>query len=227
MDTLLTPGRTIRVFTVGIAAVISLYAIVAFLAEPLRTLAANTAVVNLTVAAGITNNCTGPVSLGTITGDGDTGTYSGARATTCTVRTNDSAGYTLAWRILTGSGHNGVGQSGTGFLNDGAGNKITSYFPAVANTPETWNFTDQTKALWGGRLSSTSTTVSTATWGTDASTEKWLNVGTGSYTIATRTSATTNGGDSEVIGFRAQIGTSKIQPTGTYTATVTFTATAS
>lgn len=219
---LLSPARRIRVFTVGIAAAVSLYGMVMLLAEPLHALAAADAenvAVNLTVASTITNTCTTPVSLGTINGTGDTGAYNSGRATACTVITNNSEGYTLAWKVTTGSGGTNTGKMISQFEDT-----IAAYTPAADSTPETWSVA-AAASEWGGRLSSTSTTVNTGTWGTDASSEKWLNVGTGSYTIATRSTETAGGGDTENVGFRSEIGASKIQPTGNYTVTVVLTAT--
>ncbi len=65
-------------------------------------------------------------------------------------------------------------------------------------------------------------------WGTDVNgaNDRWLNVATGStVNIAKRNSETSISGDTELIAFRAIIGTSKIQPTDTYKVTVVFTAT--
>jgi hypothetical protein len=65
-------------------------------------------------------------------------------------------------------------------------------------------------------------------FGTDASSEKWARVKTGS-TLTIRTSSTfsqSGSGDLIKIGFRAQVGATKAQPTGTYKTTVTFTAAA-
>jgi hypothetical protein len=63
-------------------------------------------------------------------------------------------------------------------------------------------------------------------WGTDASSEKWSRVKTGStLTIRQSNSQTQQGsGDLIKIGFRAEVGSTKVQPTGTYQTTVTFTA---
>jgi len=219
----LVPHRRVRVLTVGLAALLSLYAMMLFLAEPLRVLGAadsESVVVNLIVAAAISNTCTTPVSLGTITGTGDSGAYNASRATACTVITNNSLGYTLAWRVTTGSGG-----TSTGYMINQYEDTIAPFSPAVVSTPETWSVA-AAASEWGARLSSTSTTVNTGTWGTDASSEKWLNVGTGStVTIATRNTETSGAGDTENVGFRGEIGASKSQPTGNYTVTVIFTAT--
>lgn len=163
-------------------------------------------------------SCTSSLNLGTITVTGDTGGYTSSKAVTCLVSTSDPDGYTLSWQVRTGSGG-----TSTGRLISTLEDVIEPYAPAVSGTPETWTIPASTSA-WGGRLSSDSTIVNTATWGTDGATEKWLNVGTGSYVVA-QTSSQTSGTDTEKIGFRAQIGASKEQPIGTYSTSVTFTVT--
>lgn len=174
--------------------------------------------VGLTVANyGISLSCDSSVALGTITDTGDTGVYVSSRATSCSVTTGNAAGYSLQWQITTGSGG-----TNTGYLISQNEHVITPYTPAVAGTPETWSVSAGASE-WGGRLSSTSTTFSSATWGPDGSNQKWLNISTGATVIANRTSAT-NGSDTENIGFRAEIGSQATQPAGTYKATVVFTA---
>lgn len=180
------------------------------------------------------------MSLGTITRTGDTSFntcaaygYCSTNASTCTVVTNNTLGYTLAWQILSGTGAAGS-RTGTGHLNGYiAGNRIKALKPAVSNTPEA--FTNQTPtanvtndARWAARLSSTSTTTGGAgvTWGANGTNDTWLNIGTGSaLNIANRGSETSPSGDVELIGFRAIINGTAIVPTDTYKATVTFTAT--
>jgi len=193
-------------------------------------------VVTLTVAATITNACTGSINIGTITGTGDSSTtngYDGSDAITCTVITNNSTGYTFGWSVLTGTGAAGA-RTGTGHMNGfTAGNRIAPLKPTTTNTPEVFNTSTvaTTDSRWAARLSSTSTTNTGAgmTWGTNAgnSTDRFLNVATGStVNIAKRSSVTGTGGsaDLEVVMFRAIIGTNKVQPTDTYRVTVTFTA---
>jgi len=240
----LAPGRSIRVFTVGVAATISLYLLIIFLAEPLHTLAVSstsTTVVSLTVAADISNSCTAAVGLGTITRTGDSSFntcgsfgYCGTNAATCTISTNDSLGYTLAWNVATGTGTLGA-RTGTGHLNGFvSGNRIAPLKPSVVSTPEAFSNSGPTSnvtndARWAARLSSTSTTTGGAgiTWGSDGATDTWLNVATGSLVnIARKSTFTSAAGDTENIGFRAIINGTKVVPTDTYKATVTFTATA-
>jgi hypothetical protein len=199
----------------GVLVVLSLLALF-FLWESTR--AASTSVGMTVVSTGIGMSCDSAVELGTITDTGDSGEYSASRATTCTVVTGNANGYALQWQVQTGSGGTNTGKL-ISQLND----VIDAYTPAVINTPETWSV-DTSAAEWGGRLSSTSTTVSTGTWGTDGSSEKWLNVGTGAYTIANRTSSTSGGGDLQKIGFRAEVGSAVTQPEGSYSTHVLFTA---
>lgn len=243
LSSLLSPHRRIRVLTVGICASICAYVLMMMVAEPLRSLAATSSsnvVVSLTVAAGISNSCTSPVSLGTINRTGDTSFntcaaygYCATNKTTCTISTNNSLGYTLSWLVATGTGSAGA-RTGTGHLNGyTAGNRIKALTPSAAGTPEAFSNAIPTSnvtndARWAARLSSTSTTTGGAgiTWGSDSTTDTWLNIGTGSaVNIANRSTQTSTSGDTENIGFRAIINGTAIVPTDTYKGTVTFTAT--
>ncbi len=236
---ILPPHRAIRTVTVGIAAAISLYALVLVLAEPLRSFAAEdieNVVVSVTVASDISNTCTTPVSLGTITRTGDTGVFDDTHDTHCTITTNNTTGYNLTWLISTGTGAAGA-RTGTGHLNGFvAGNRINPLFntnnttPAVMDTgvAPTSAGGVQNSARWAARLSSTSTTAGggSVTWGADGASETYLRVATGSAVqIANRTSQTSIAGDVEKINFRAIIHGTAIVPTDTYKGTVTFTAT--
>jgi len=90
-------------------------------------------------------------------------------------------------------------------------------------TPQSWSIANTTSA-WGARLRSSSTDTD-AKWGTDGASAKWLNVGDGTYNVVTRNTRTSLSGSNEILQFRAEIGSNKIQTTGTYTATVIVTAT--
>lgn len=158
--------------------------------------------------------CDDSTNLGTITPTGQkTGTVS------CTVITDAEAGYSLAWIVATGSGG-----TNTGYLINELEQTIAPLQPSVAGTPETWSVASN-DARWGGRLSSTSTDTDVK-WGTDNSSEKYLNVGTGSYTVVSRSARTAVAGSTEVFQFRAEVGATKIQPPGTYKGIVTMTASA-
>jgi len=148
------------------------------------------------------------VSLGTITG---TGTSSTGEAT-WTVTTNNPSGYKLEW------------QASSATMDNEYSDTIAAYTPGVVNTPETWSVAADASE-WGGRLKSTSTDYDSGIWGTDDSANaKWLNVKNSAlFQIASRASATT--GSNEIVQFKAQVGSSKFQPTGVYTVNVTVTAT--
>jgi len=164
-----------------------------------------------TAAPFLSIDCDNTVSLGSISLYGQkTGT------TTCTAITDAEAGYTLSWRVSTGSGG-----TNTGYLISALEHTIAPFSVAVAGTPETWAITAATSE-WGGRLKSTSTDAD-AKWGVDASSEKWLNVGTGSYVVVSRATRTSVAGSTESIQFRTEVGATRNQPAGTYQTDVTIT----
>jgi hypothetical protein len=235
----LSPGRSIRVVTVGLAALAALYLMAVMIAEPLRGFAqdSETAIVTVTVnsaiglacdANGDNRNSSGEtLSLGTITFTGDTGVYSDNRAVKCRVVTNNSAGYTLGWRNTFGSGG-----TATGHMINQFEDVIQAFGTGSAsNYTKTWELNptnNQNDSRWGGRVSSTSSgsDVSPMLWGTDGVSEKWARVKTGSTLTIRQSSVESQGGSGDLIkiGFRAHIGTLKVQPTGTYETRVTFTA---
>ncbi len=226
---------------VGSTVAAALYMCFVAIAEPLRGLAASsdseTAIVQVTLAAALSLSCDAnnddirgsgeTLSLGTITYNGDTGVYSDSRAVKCRVVTNNTTGYTLGWRVFTGSGG-----SKTGHLISQYEDVISAFGTGSAsNYTKTWELNPAATtndSRWGGRVSSTSSgsDVTPMLWGTDAASERWARVKTGStLTIRQSTAASQTGsGDLIKIGFRAQVGTTKVQPTGTYQTTVTFTA---
>lgn len=155
--------------------------------------------------------CSPIAVIGTVNGTGQK-TGSG----TCVVYTDAYSGYNLGWAVLSGSG--GVN---TGSLISEFNDTIAPFTPAVGNTPETWSV-PAVDSEWGARVRSVSSDVA-AEWGTDASSEKWLNISTTNRTIITRTSSTLQAGSTEIIQFRSEVGSSKVQPSGVYQATVTFT----
>jgi hypothetical protein len=246
----LSPERRVRVLSVGLAATMSLYALVVLVAEPLKTLAATTAdtIVQFTVTSALSVTCSGTSTLGSAAGNGTAGT--GALATAvCTPITNNSLGYTLNWIILSGSGVSPSVNSGctpalpcygTGHL---ASNNVTSGRPDLIlsmrnrTTGDTyWSTTvrqfDNTTvpsgsgSRWGARLRAISTTPGGAsiTWGADGATEGFLPVATGSsVNIAKRTSETSSTGDNEFFLFKVVIPSGAFQPTGTYKSTIRFT----
>lgn len=241
--TTLVPHRRARVLTVGLAATASLYVIVAFVAEPLRTLAATTAdtVVQFTVTSALSVTCSSTSTLGSAAGNGTTGT--GAMATaTCTPITNNSLGYSLTWIIQSSTGSVTPPCTGncygTGHL---LSNNVTAGLPDVikafdrkgshVNKPDTFDGTEigsGSGSRWAARLRGNSTTTGggTITWGADGATEGFLNVATGSaISIAKRTTETSSTGDLEHFLFKVVIPSGAFQATGTYKATIRFTVT--
>jgi hypothetical protein len=166
-----------------------------------------------TTDAFLSLSCGGSVALGSISATGQI-TGSG----TCLVATDADAGYALSWRVTTGSGG-----TSTGYMISENEDVIAPFNPAIAGTPQTWSVS-ATDSRWGARLRSSSTDTD-AKWGADGSSDAWLNVGTGSYTVVARATRTSVAGSSEILQFRAEIGASKVQPPGTYQTTVEMTAT--
>ncbi|KKW44579.1 MAG: hypothetical protein UY90_C0007G0025 [Candidatus Peregrinibacteria bacterium GW2011_GWA2_54_9] len=201
-----TPVNLNRVTVLTAVAAACLYTLVVMIAEPMQALGATTdtetAVVQLTLGASIGLNC-----------DADGG---GA-----------GSGETLS---LTGFSDSGD----TGPLNGSVTVGLNPFRYAAGSdsytTPTAWNSTNvpSTVAAWGGRIAQSSSghAVSPVTWGNDAATdEKWMAVSTGATTtIASENNASQEAGSNNRIGFRVEVGGDKIQPTGTYRATVTFTA---
>ena len=153
----------------------------------------------------ISLSCVFPVDIGIIDGVGQS-TGSG----TCTVITDNDGGYSLSWSVTTGSGG-----TSTGYMINPEEEVIAPLTVAVPGTPETWSVASS-DSRWGGRLSSVSTDTDSM-WGTDASSEKWLNVGTGSTTtVVERGTRTDVAGSEEILEYRAEIGSAKVQAPGTY-----------
>jgi hypothetical protein len=173
--------------------------------------------VNLDVSATISNSCDATVTMGGIVGTGQSALTT--NEADCTVITNNSSGYNLTYT------------SATAYLENTNGDQIGAYTPASAGTPEQWSV-ESSASEWGARLKSTSTTYSSAIWGAAAGSENyaaadvyWHNVTNSGLTIANRTTETDGSGDTETIIFGAEIGSNKVQPTGTYDVDVTVTAT--
>lgn len=163
-------------------------------------------VINLELAVNPSISISAPsnVSLGTITGTGS----SSEGSASWTISTNNSAGYKLEWTASSATMSNGS-------------DTIAAYTPTVADTPETWSVASSVSE-WGGRLKSSSTDTDVE-WGTDTTSEKWLNVATTARELVSRASATAS--STQTIAFKAEIGSSKIQQEGTYTVDITVTAT--
>ena len=170
--------------------------------------------VNVGIDATISLTCSDSITLGTITGTGQSNLTT--NEVLCTVGTINSSGYQLSW------------QASTAYMENENGDQISPYTPQTPATPETWSVAS-TESEWGGRIKSTSTDpdlTGSAIWDdTDSYSGNWLNVSTSPFVIADRSTETAQAGSNETILFGAEIGSNKFQPTGTYDVDVTFTAT--
>ncbi|MEK7591290.1 MAG: hypothetical protein AAB489_03740 [Patescibacteria group bacterium] len=243
---LLSPERSVRVLTVGISAAAALYLIAALVTEPMRgfaatdvngkvsvTVTATASSLTCTDANGDSNGDDENLTIGSIGVGQDTGNYATTKDIHCNVKSNNSAGYTLAWRITTGSGG-----TSTGYMISQFEDKISPFRYNNSNDSELtatqWSTNvAATDADWGARLSSTSSSfsedhasrqITNSEWGADGGSEKWARVASGSSVIfASSTNETTDAGDDHFVGFRTEIGSSRMQPSGTYQVEVDFT----
>lgn len=172
--------------------------------------------VQMDVTATISVDCAATtVTLQAITGTGKSTFTSPQNSTTCTVITNNAAGYDLKWASNDGNMTNGS--------SDNIAQITTNTTPAVWPTITTTNG-------WGAKLGSDSENYNSTTWGTAddyTASSKWIRVDTGTpYTFHSRTAATDGNGEVERVIFGAEVGTGNITPTGTYTEVVTISATA-
>ena len=166
------------------------------------------------------------VTMGAITGTGKSNLST--NAATWNIKTNNATGYSLTW------------QSSNADLTNENSDTISAYTPHFDGVRESWDVASNESA-WGAKLASTSTTYGPIMWGlfddyrsglcaidVDAiqPCASWINVSnTTPYTIISRSTPTSPSGDDETVIFGAEIGSSVIQPTGTYTVDVTMTAT--
>ncbi len=179
----------------------------------------DTVLVNQTVTSGISISAPADITLTALSTSQNTAVGSAV----WTVITNNAAGYTLT--LYAGAA--------PAMVRSGGGGNIVDYTPAVAETPETWSVSNA--AEFG--FSAIGTDVPTGTWGTDAdciagadvpsTTLKWRDFDlTGSADqIATSASQTTMAGTSATMCVATQQA-SVFAASGSYTATITATATA-
>ena len=235
-----------RAISVAFAATASLYLLVVFVFEPLRSLAATyNTVVQMAVTGAATLTCTPTVTLPAASGTAGTSGTGSLGAGFCTVTTNNALGYTLFWQVLQGSGSitppsTGRNCYGTGHL---LSNNVSSGKPDLIlaynltgshlNKPYRLDTTTVSGALptgsgsrWGARLRANSATPGggNVIWGADGATEGFLPVATGSMlSIARKNTESASTGDIENFLYKVVIPSGIFQPTGTYKATVTYT----
>jgi len=172
--------------------------------------------VQLSVSATLSISCDASVSMNAISGYGQSASTS-QNEVTCNVRTNNSSGYKMEW------------QSSAATMTSG-GDTIGAYTPAIVGTTELWSVSSA-DSEWGAKLSSGSEIYGASeqsAWGTGDTyaSDKWLNVNnTAAYQFFSRSVESSSDGDDQKIRFGAEVGSSKLQPSGTYSVDVTITAT--
>ena len=171
--------------------------------EPAVTDAAedtDSVVVNLNVLATISIDSPANVSMS----PDITGTGSSTGSTTWTVATNNSAG----WKLEVNTDQANTMHSGSDVFTD--------YTETAEGTPETWSVAP-TAAEFG--FGATGSFVETE-YGAD----KYMGFNSTTKEQVAH-SSTETAGDSTTVIFKAEVGSTKMQPTGAYTSTVTATAT--
>ena len=182
--------------------------------------------VSLTVTSTIAINCSeslvtnpsdngGTVTMAPIAGYGQSAQVGSENEQVCRVRTNNGNGYSLAIK------------------DADATTTLTSPSDTIAvitsgTTPTTWSVGAGTSG-WGYRLksgSAASTGTYATAWGADDTyAGKYAAVSASDVLIGEYTQETDNTGNDSTLKFGAEINATKIQATGTYTDTVTVTAT--
>ena len=172
--------------------------------------------INLDVQTGIGIDCgDSEVTMTPITQDGESVNTAASNEQACIVRTNNSAGYSLA-----------VAASGTTNLTSGT--DVISTLISSVSIPDDWAVALDASG-WGYRLMADSASYGGTDdpgWaGTDDYDGNWLAFSGSNQTIGSHPDETDDTGNTETLLFGAEIGTDKIQPTGTYVGQVTVTAT--
>lgn len=148
------------------------------------------------------------VTLSAIAGTG--GSSQGTAA--WTVTTNNILGYTLS-----------VAAAASPAMS-GGGNTIADYTPLVAGTPETWSVAAADSEFG---FSAEGASTPTATWGQPSlSLGKYRGFnGTSGIQVASKSVNTSGSGEATTVYFKAEVGSSHFQPSGSYSSTITATAT--
>ncbi len=211
--------------TIGLALIGSLLALALFPAIEPSFLVAATAtdevVVTLNVGAGISITAPDDATMSTTIG---ISTTKAIATTTWNVKTNNAAGYTLALKSAT--------SSTPAMKQDSDNTKVIADNTAGAVTPALWGSMGANTAEFG--YSGYGTDVSTGTYGSDSSCGatstpstdlKYTSLRTTDRTLASRSSTTTAAGVDTVACYAVEQGSNFFIASGTYTATVTATAT--
>jgi len=162
--------------------------------------------VSLDIDSTISLACDNSVTMGAIPGVGTS--VLDTNSATCNVSTNNSLGYELTWAAAS-----------TNMVNAN-GDTIASYTEAVAGAPEAWSVA-AADSEWGATVDGDDADAAYAA-GT-----LYTAVPTAADVIATRGTETGLGFDGidTILTFEATVGANHWQPTGTYTNSITMTAT--
>ena len=191
--------------------------------EPQLTEAATTTnqavTVNQSVTGEITLSCGTPVNMSPAIAGMTGGTGSGT--STCTVTTNDTSGFNLKLK------------AGTSPALKASSYSFADYTPATSSLPDfTWAIASSASEF-GYTINADVNDIDTSfkddgsacNTGTNVTDNTcWLNASTTDEQVGYRTSQTTSSGSSVSIKFQAQSGTTHFQEEGTYSATITVTA---
>jgi len=162
-------------------------------------------------------DCDDSIAMGSIIQDGKSNLTT--NSATCHIITNNSNGYSLTLKATD--------------PDLSSGSDTISPIATASTTPAVWDETtvSDTASGWGYRLSDLST-IDDAKWGTNdqsgvnyGTTAKWYKATDTGYQIVAAATETSNEGDNEILNFGVEIGSDKIQPTGSYSTTLTITAT--
>lgn len=210
-------SKTLSAFAISAFVVFSLF----YVLEPTVSKAVTDDVlVNQTVTTGISISSPSDINLTALS----TSANSAVGSATWTVITNSAGGYTLT--LYAGAA--------PAMVRSGGGGNIADYTPAVAETPETWS-TSASTVEFG--FSAYGTDVSTGTWGTDSdciaaadvpsATLKWrdFDLSGSADQIASAASQTSTSGTASTMCVASEQDTI-FAASGSYTATITATATA-
>lgn len=195
-----------------------------------------TILVSLDVLGTLALSCEDTVVMTAITGTGKSSiTLAGSSATNnvamCNVKTNNSTGYKLEW-------NSSSAMSASGAMQHVLPTVTSDVIPMVGlTTPSAWSVSSTTSG-WGAKLGASSEGYGTGTgggdytypgsgWGTDDSyaSGNYMDVDVTSSQFMQKISETDADGEYQYLVFGAEVGSSYLQPTGTYQQEVTVTAT--
>lgn len=164
--------------------------------------------ISLDILSTLTLDCDPTVTMGAITGTGTSALTT--NAATCTVITNNSTGYEMTWAASTAN------------MINANGDTIAPIAAGTAATPVAWNSTmTANDSAWGVQASGVDVNGTFGAGYTGAA----AAIPTTAEPFADRTTETDADGEDTTLTFLAEVGASHWQPTGTYTNTITITAT--